>query len=94
MTQKGATHVLMRVLAASFMDNASAHAARDGLSSALGMSLDHVRIAGLAQPSDLSGPAAILAGRFEDDVVATVRTVVERHGGTLVADIEEARTHS
>jgi hypothetical protein len=33
--------------------------------------------------------AAVLAGRFQDDVVAAACEVVERFGGTLVIDIDD-----
>ena len=34
--------------------------------------------------------AAILAGRFREEVVEAAREVVERHQGTLVIDIDDA----
>jgi predicted SpoU family rRNA methylase len=84
----------MRVLAASFIDAASARAARVGLFAALHADRIDVDVASLARPHGAPGDPAILAGRFADHVVEVVKSVVERFGGTVVADVDDARTHS
>ena len=84
----------MRILAASFVDAASAQAARAGLFAVLeGDDMD-VDLAGLAQPRGVPGEPTLLAGRFADDVIEVVRAVVESFGGTVVADVDDAKTHS
>jgi hypothetical protein len=78
----------MRVLAASFPDDDSACAARDRLINALALDAGQIGVEALAhgrRRKDL----AILAGRFQEDVVATAREVVAQLGGTLVIDIDD-----
>lgn len=79
----------MRVLAASFPDDASARAARAQLVSAFHLEPSQIGVEALAPERDVSD-VAILAGRFNEDVVEAARGVVERHQGTLVIDIDDA----
>lgn len=79
----------MRVLAASFPDDASARAAKDQLVGTLGLDASQLGIEALAAARNARHPA-ILAGRFNEDVVIAARDVVERLGGTLVIDIDDA----
>jgi hypothetical protein len=77
----------MRVLAASFPDDASARAARTQLMTAFGLEASQISVEPGAE-RDVRD-AAVLAGRFQDDVVAAAREVVARFGGTLVIDIDD-----
>jgi adenine deaminase len=78
----------MRVLAASFRDHALARAARTRLIEEFALDRGQIGVEALAHARTVSD-AAILAGRFEDDVVAAARAVVEQLGGTLVIDIDD-----
>lgn len=80
----------MRVLAASFPNDASARAAQAQLTQQFALHADQIGVEPLAHLRSRAGPPAILAGRFEDEVVATARAVVEGLGGTLVVDIDDA----
>jgi hypothetical protein len=77
----------MRVFAASFMTKGSATSALHALNRLLGTS-DTVRIAPLGDRVP-GGPTMVLAGRFEDDVIAAVRRAVAGMGGTIVVDVDE-----
>jgi hypothetical protein len=78
----------MRVLAASFPDDASARAAKDQLIGALGLEPSEIGVEALAHERNVND-VAILAGRFQEDAVSGARQVVERLGGTLVIDIDD-----
>ena len=79
----------MRVLAASFPDDASARAARTQLLTAFGLEAGQVSVEALAHERNVRDEA-VLAGRFQANVVTAAREVVERFGGTLVIDIDDA----
>jgi adenine deaminase len=83
----------MRVLAAAFPDATSALAAERRLIAGHLVAGADVEIAALAR---MGAPksANVLAGTFEEHVVAAVREVVRRHGGTVVIDVDEASTHA
>jgi hypothetical protein len=81
----------MRLIAAAFDDEVAAEAARAGLVRAYGRESIGLSVAPLGRASDPSGPAAILAGRFAEDVVEAVTADVEDLGGRVVIDIDEAR---
>ncbi len=78
----------MRVLAASFPDDDSARAAREHLISRFRLDDNQVAVEALAHGRRRQD-AAILAGRFQDDVVAAAREVVTQFGGTMVIDIDD-----
>lgn len=78
----------MRVLAASFPDDASARAARAKLIEAFELDASQIGVEALAHERDVRDEA-VLAGRLQDDLVEAVREVVERFGGTLVIDIDD-----
>lgn len=78
----------MRVLAASFPDDASARAARTHLITEFTLDASQVGVEALAHGRKRKD-AAILAGRFREDVVSAAREVVKRFGGTLVIDIDD-----
>lgn len=79
----------MRVLAASFPDDASARAAQEDLIVQFALEANQIGVEALAPMSERAGTRAILAGRFQDDVVAVARSVVEGHKGTMVIDIDD-----
>jgi len=78
----------MRVLAASFPDDASARSARSRLIRDFDLDDRQIGVEALAHGRRLSD-MAILAGRFQDSIVAAARAVVEQSGGTLVIDIDD-----
>jgi hypothetical protein len=78
-------------MAASFPTDASAREARTRLLAELAIEAE---VEALAQPTNPGGPAAILAGRFKDDVVPAAREMVERLGGTVMIDIDAAETNA
>jgi hypothetical protein len=80
----------MRVLAAAFPDDASARAAKARLIAQLQLEANQIGVEALALMSGRVGPRAILAGRFREDLVGVARSVVERFGGTMVIDIDDA----
>ena len=75
---------VMRVLAASFRDQASANDTRTRILEELALDPDELGIDSL--PSNASGPITILAGRFDDSSVAVARRLVEQGGGQLLMD--------
>ena len=78
----------MRVLAASFPDDATARAARAKLVEAFELDSSQIGVEALAHERDVRD-AAVLAGRFREDAVDAAREVVQRFGGTLVIDIDD-----
>src|SRR5258708_39109374 len=90
----GGLDPIMRDLPAPFPDDASARAARVQLLSELALGADEIGVEALAQPPNHKGPVAVLAGRFEEDVVAAARTVVEGLGGTVVIDIDAGESNA
>lgn len=84
----------MRVVAASFPNDASARKARTMLLTELAIEAHQVGVEALAQPANPGGPATILAGKFSEDVVPAAREVVERLGGTVMIDMDAAETNA
>jgi hypothetical protein len=78
----------MRVLAASFPDHDSARAARERLISRFTLDASEIGVESLAH-GRRRRDAAILAGRFKDDLVTAALDVVAHFGGTLVVDIDD-----
>ena len=88
-TYEGHAHEsIMRVLAASFPDGASARAARAKLIEAFELDASQIGVEALAHEQDVRDEA-VLAGRFREDVVDAARDVVQRSGGKLVIDIDD-----
>jgi len=88
-THEGRAHEpIMRILAASFRDDDSARAARTTLIEALGLDAIQIGVEALAHERSVDDEA-VLAGRFQEDVVDAARGVVARFGGTLVVDIDD-----
>jgi hypothetical protein len=81
----------MRLIAAAFDDEVAAEAARAGLVHTYGRESIGLSVAPLGRAYDPAGPAAILAGRFDEAVVDAVTADVEDLGGRVVIDIDEAR---
>lgn len=81
----------MRVVAASFDDEAIAEAVCDGLTRRFGLRPGAVDVAPLGRAAEPAGPAAVVAGRFRDDDIDDVIAVFAGSGGTVVADIDEER---
>jgi hypothetical protein len=79
-----------RVLAVSFADQASAHAAADLIAHYLGRA-DGVHVAPLGHPEYPSPSGGVLTARFEERVIEAVRNVVEAAGGTVEMDVAEDR---
>jgi hypothetical protein len=79
----------MRVIAASFPDDRSARAAEAQLIVQFALETNQIGVETLAPMSERSSPRAILAGRFQEEVVAVARGVVEDHGGIMVIDIDD-----
>ena len=90
----GASQPKMRVLAASFPDDALAHQARAKLLADLALEAHQVGVETLAQPGDPGMGQAVLAGQFREDVVAVARRLVEQHGGTVMLDIDANETNA
>ena len=78
----------MRVLAASFPDQASARAARERLISTFTLKASEIGVESLANGS-ARPQATILAGRFQEEVVSAAIEVVAHFGGILVIDIDD-----
>jgi hypothetical protein len=78
----------MRVLAASFRDDASARAARARLIAALALDANQISVEALAHGRE-AADAAILAGRFQEQAVEAALQVVADSGGTMVFDIDD-----
>ena len=78
----------MRILAASFRDDASARAAQMKLIEAFGLDASQIGVEALAHERSVTGEA-VLAGRFQEEVVDAARDVVAGFGGTLVIDIDD-----
>jgi hypothetical protein len=79
----------MRVLAASFPNASSARAAEAYLIGQFALEANQIGVEALAPMSERSSSKAILAGRFQEEVVDVARSVVEDLGGTMVIDIED-----
>jgi len=80
--------LVKRVLAASFPDEVLARAARARLIDDFSLDANQIGVEALAHERNVSD-VTILAGRFEEDVVAAARDVVAEFGGTLVIDIDD-----
>jgi hypothetical protein len=79
----------MRVLAAAFPDDSTAHVAEARLIAQLELEANQIGVEALAHLPDRVGSRAILAGRFREDRVGVVRKLLEGLGGTLVIDIDD-----
>lgn len=78
----------MRVLAARFQDEATASRLQALLSQRYQLGTEDVSIGPLRWDED----GTVLAGRFREERVADVRALIERNGGEVLSDVDEART--
>ncbi len=76
----------MRVLAASFRDDAVARAAQARLVAELGLEPHQVGVESLAEAGDGDNAQAILAGQFQEGLVDIARRIVEQLGGRVMVD--------
>ena len=84
----------MRVLAASFPDDARARAARARLLAELALEAHQVGVEILAEPGAGAASQAVLAGQFDEALVSTARQLVEDLGGTVMVDIDATETNA
>ena len=89
----GAWQPDMRVLAASFTDDARAQEARAKLLAELALDAHQVGVETLARSNGSAAPA-VLAGQFDEALVGTARQVVEQYGGTVMLDIDANETNA
>ena len=82
----------MRVLAAAFEDAADASSTLEELRERYGLRPGDAAIAPLGSAGSPE-PRTVLAGRFDEEEVPEVRTVVAEHGGEVVSDVDERWTH-
>ena len=90
----GACQPDMRVLAASFPDDASANEARAKLLAQLALDAHQIGVQTLAEPGGDAMAQAVLAGQFDEALVAAARQVVEQLGGRLMIDIDASETNA
>ena len=83
----------MRVIAVTFADVAAANTALERLRTRFAMGPGDASVAPLGSVEG-RGPAAVLAGRFEDRDVSEVRDLLVAGGGVVVSDVDESWTHS
>ena len=83
----------MRVIAATFKDRAVADQLLRDLRAEYELGVDDASLAPLGTAdADEPGSLTLLAGRFYDERAPVVRELVERNGGDVVMDIDEAAT--
>jgi len=92
--QMGAHQPNMRVLAASFPDDALARKARAILLTRLALEAHQVGVETLAVPDGAATARAVLAGQFDEHVVNTAREVMEQLGGTVMLDIDATESNA
>ncbi|MEO7119097.1 MAG: hypothetical protein ABIZ34_09015 [Candidatus Limnocylindrales bacterium] len=78
-------------MAARFVGWDAASGVLTQLRSAFASGPDDVSVAPLGGDEE-SGSVFLIAGRFPDSDVVKVRSIVERGGGRIVADVEEQQT--
>lgn len=83
----------MRVVAASFPDDAHARRARARLLAELALEPQQVDVQTLADAGDGKTQLTVLAGQFEEDRVAVARQLLERLGGTVMLDRDATGTN-
>jgi hypothetical protein len=81
----------MRVVGATFADRSFAERAFAELLDAGRMGPGDASLAPLGTASR-NGEQTLLAGRFRDELVSDARRILERLGGRIVADVDEAAT--
>jgi len=79
----------MRVLAATFADEATAERVLAELRERYSLRPTDAEVAPLGTAGDESGGRAVLAGRFQEVVVPEVERLIEGRGGAVVAKVDE-----
>ena len=82
----------MRVVGATFPDRAEAVRALEELREAYELAPSDASLAQYGSTGSESGDLTLLAGRFWDERLQPVRETIERYGGRIVVDIDEAAT--
>jgi hypothetical protein len=83
----------VRVLAARFRNRETAAAALRAIRERLRLDIEDAAIAPLGWPGrDDAAEETVLAGRFQDHHTFSVRDLIGRHGGVVVADVDELWT--
>lgn len=82
----------MRVIAARFMEAEAASRVVSRMKARLDLGPDDVGIAPLGGADQPQGAQVLLAGRFREARLDEIRSIIERHGGEIVADLDEGRT--
>ncbi|MDQ3553721.1 MAG: hypothetical protein M3395_04865 [Chloroflexota bacterium] len=82
----------MRVIAARFMEAEAASRVISRMKARLDLGPDDVGIAPLGGADQPEGAQVLLAGRFREARLEEIRAIIERHGGVIVADLDEGRT--
>ena len=79
----------MRVLAATFADEATAERVLAELRERYRLRPTDAEVAPLGTAGDDSGERVVLAGRFAEVVVPEVERLIEGRGGAVVAEVDE-----
>jgi hypothetical protein len=82
----------VRVIAATFRDETAAERVLGRLREAFELRRTDAELAPLGVVGSDLDEATLLAGRFYDDRVPTIRALIERCGGRVVMDVDEIRT--
>ena len=82
----------MRVIAATFNDRNTAGRVLADLRRAYELGAEDVDLAPLGTTGDGAAAATVLAGRFREERVESVRSLVEQNGGRVVMDVDESAT--
>lgn len=82
----------MRVIAARFMEAEAASRVISRMKARLDLGPDDVGIAPLGGVDQPQGAQVLLAGRFREARLDEIRSIIERDGGEIVADLDEGRT--
>lgn len=79
----------MQIVAAAFVDETSAHQVRERLAAEHGIGGPQVAVAPLVPPEPLGGERTIiLAVYVAPEATRQVMQLIERHGGSIVADVD------
>lgn len=82
----------MRVIAARFREAGSVSRALARLKAHLDLGPDDVGVAPLGSVDQPRDADFLLAGRFRESRLSEIRSIIERDGGEIVADLDEGRT--
>jgi hypothetical protein len=82
----------VRIIAATFSDEEVADRVLDELRDRYELGAKDAELAPLGTAGFEWEPGTLLAGRFHDDRTPAVRALVERNGGQVVMEVDEAAT--